>query len=946
MKAKRIPDWLPAAFLIIAILTCMRTDTEAQQQYSFKESFEGANPVKSWTSNAKFTLNYFGTTAEKVSDGTKSLKMDITVNGDGDKECYYYWQLPVGVNLHGELTFSADIWMDSETAKYAKIGYAYSFPPTGLETVPYPASVTEFGKWYRQSCIISEDVLLHAEKISKQKIYGSVSEDFGRTLKSVPILIKAKGQHRLVFYIDNIVLKGSVLSDDQFNSSVNTAWNGFQTRLQTQMKLRHSQYSTLPVIPPVTGIILSPKAKELLSKLSYSASRIPVLFSQMDGKPFFAPPLMDSLDQHLGMYASLVEMLKSELSSPNNRLLLFSMPPTVHNRLTGTNIPSGLKPLDKMKIRMTAGEYEPMSIFLQPRGAINDVRFKWSAFTGSAGILPASIADMSVVKVWYQAGVLSTETTGKILTQELLVKDDELVKVDYNSKTNYLKVTDKSGNNKYIDISSPGAPFPADVKVSDSKELLPVDLDGTTNRQIWITIHMPETAQPGIYTAVLTVMAEKSDTIASVPIEIEVLPFKLTTSRLTYSIYYHGFLDNSATDPYGFTGKTEAQLKTELNDLKAHGVLYPTTYQTLAQLQPELKIRNDLNFPKDKLFALGLSAGNPQSPAELSSLKSKVTQWKTQAAQSGYQDVYIYGIDEAKGDLLKSQRPAWNAVHEAGGKVFVAGYTEMHKYMGDILDVGVILGDLRKEQAALYHSTGKKIFSYSNPQAGQENPEIYRRNYGLALWKAGYDGAMDYAYQKFYKNAWNDFDDTQYREETFTYPASSGIISTIQWEGFREGVDDVRYLSTLLDITDKMKLEGNNTDEISAWINSIDPSMDLDNIRGEIIDKILLLTEGSSDNGHTSTKPAVTPKTFELMQNYPNPFNPSTTIKFAIPERGEVELKVYDILGREVVSLIKEVRGAGTYQIVFNAANLASGTYIYHLKCGDFTESKKMQLIK
>ncbi|MCS7053567.1 MAG: T9SS type A sorting domain-containing protein [Ignavibacterium sp.] len=85
---------------------------------------------------------------------------------------------------------------------------------------------------------------------------------------------------------------------------------------------------------------------------------------------------------------------------------------------------------------------------------------------------------------------------------------------------------------------------------------------------------------------------------------------------------------------------------------------------------------------------------------------------------------------------------------------------------------------------------------------------------------------------------------------------------------------------------------------------------------------------------------------FELSQNYPNPFNPSTTINFSIAERSNVSLKVYDMLGKEVATLVDEVKEAGQHTVNFNASNLASGIYVYKLVAGNFTASKKMVLMK
>lgn len=88
------------------------------------------------------------------------------------------------------------------------------------------------------------------------------------------------------------------------------------------------------------------------------------------------------------------------------------------------------------------------------------------------------------------------------------------------------------------------------------------------------------------------------------------------------------------------------------------------------------------------------------------------------------------------------------------------------------------------------------------------------------------------------------------------------------------------------------------------------------------------------------------PNGYSLSQNYPNPFNPSTVINFQLPLSGHVSLKVFDILGNEVATLINENRTAGVYNITFNAGSLASGMYIYKLQCNDFLQIRKMMLLK
>jgi hypothetical protein len=88
------------------------------------------------------------------------------------------------------------------------------------------------------------------------------------------------------------------------------------------------------------------------------------------------------------------------------------------------------------------------------------------------------------------------------------------------------------------------------------------------------------------------------------------------------------------------------------------------------------------------------------------------------------------------------------------------------------------------------------------------------------------------------------------------------------------------------------------------------------------------------------------PNFYALGQNYPNPFNPATKIQYAIPKAGDVSLVVYDILGRQVATLVNEFKNPGVYTIDFNASSLSSGVYFYKIQSGTFTDTKKMLLVK
>jgi len=88
------------------------------------------------------------------------------------------------------------------------------------------------------------------------------------------------------------------------------------------------------------------------------------------------------------------------------------------------------------------------------------------------------------------------------------------------------------------------------------------------------------------------------------------------------------------------------------------------------------------------------------------------------------------------------------------------------------------------------------------------------------------------------------------------------------------------------------------------------------------------------------------PLKYELSQNYPNPFNPTTVIKYSVVEKGNIVLRIFNILGQEVAALVDEVKAPGVYQVNFDASELAAGMYIYQIQAGSFVTSKKMMLLK
>jgi hypothetical protein len=547
--------------------------------------------------------------------------------------------------------------------------------------------------------------------------------------------------------------------------------------------------------------------------------------------------------------------LKNEYiaNHPGQAIIPYPWEPITSIRVLPFDYEIPTDPSNNFSISACRNQFEAASFIINSQKKLSEINIIVpNLYDVQGNIIPSSAIDVRLVKVWYQAAPndIKYTTAGHYLTPELMLKDDSLVKVDYVTKTNYLKVT-INGVEQYIDISNPEATFPSNAQIHDASSLQPFSLGANENKQIWLTVHVPSNTPTGDYYGNITITAPSENPVL-MNFSVTVLPFDLEPAPVEYALYYTGFVTHPSLVEINDYSKTESTYALELEDMKDHGVLYPTLYQRYYDnsLDTALKLRDTIGFPKDKIYIFetdpGFSAyiGNATDPSSLEKIANNVTIWRNHTETYGYKDTYFYGLDEAQGGILLSQRPAWETVHNNGGKIYASGFgSELIKMM-DILDTGVVVYELNATNADLFHNYGHKILSYGNPQTGIENPEVYRKNYGVALWNAGYDGAMDFAYQsRAGKSIWNDYDAPgwvwegqvyHYRDHVFAYPTSDGVIDTIQWEGWREGVDDTRYLATLI------KKEGSDTSVRTIISDSLSKGESMGTIREKVIQQILL----------------------------------------------------------------------------------------------------------
>jgi hypothetical protein len=537
-------------------------------------------------------------------------------------------------------------------------------------------------------------------------------------------------------------------------------------------------------------------------------------------------------------------------------ILVHVVNPISGEQILPTTVSLPGKPSTSINMVACRDEYEPASFVM--RSMVRDLenlRISVSDLVGSSGTIPSSRLNVRFVKVWFQAGGgwntvgLSHMGQTKVLVPELLLKDDGLVQLNEESKTNFLRLKFPSGT-KLVSVSEPAAlsgrivASVTEFPINDTAEIQPVTIRRGDAKQLWLTVHVPIDAKDGSYSGDL-VLTDDKGLRETLEINLQVLPVDLHAPKIQYSIYYRGTLSEVPT--ISSERKGPAQFLAELRNMLAHGVKNPTVYQRLdrAELRSALEMRKQVGLDASTLFYLGTGTGNPETSGELDGLKRRLNVIKEIAGAHGIEKIYLYGMDEAKGEKLVSQRRAWQLVRNEGVKVFTAGQAEAFPVVGDLLDLLVMAGKLQRAQAENFHQVGHKIFSYANPPTGPENPEIFRRNYGLELWRNNYDGAMPYAYQDSMAFTWNDFDHARYRDHNFTYPTVDGVIDTLAWEGFREGVDDVRYVTTLEDMLETIpKPYTTAAVEANRYLESLRAALppNLQEVRSKLVYHILQLS--------------------------------------------------------------------------------------------------------
>lgn len=808
------------------------------QPFSYHEDFESQDPfVPAWHSG-NFTINFKGIVSGKSTSGSKSFKLDVTLAPNSEVE----FKIPVTkIPTVGHLQFSGDLYLESDPGgNLVTLGTQPLLDPPGIWAPENRIHEMNFPgrQWVTQTSDLVYQSRMRALQVINSfcgaaSLYGGATpSDMGIWTGAVTLLIgRTPNGGRVVVYVDNIRIEGNVPSAADYGTHSKPLWQAYLSRVRSDVAYK-ADY-----IVGYNGGTTDPVDAAYLAA---GRSRASVLKGAVGPRGYPTPSEYQEL---LDLYeaVSFLPQKKQYIDShPGQAVVPYPWQPITSKKVLPDTDPVPASPGSSLLIKACPGEYEPTSFFIHARSALSNVRVEATDLRGPGNaIIQRSAVDLRMDKAWYRAGSGTVLNHGtKTLAPELLIKDDKLVLVDLKKQTNLLRIS-VNGAQRYVDVTNKSTVIPENAQINDARILQPFSISQYENKHIWITVNVPKTAESGDYSGLVNIHIPGSKMV-SMNLLVTVLPFSLSPALLEYGIYYRGGITDLSPAPICSDLKSDTQYRIEMQDILNHGVSYPHMpgEPGCPWLRTAFDIRRELGFPKDKLYVGGTpidifrtGSASDRLSAELKS----VLEWKTIAANNGYKDLYVYGIDEAHGQVLEYQQDAWQLIHSLGAKVFAAFFysgSEDALAVNDVLDLVVLDGRSPREEIRKWHDKGKKVFMYANPQSGIEDPELYRKNYGFALWCSGYDGAMPYAYQHAFGHIWNDFDDPHFRDHVFAFPVTNGVIDTVQWEGFREAVDDVRYVAALKGYMDEVDLR-----DWLAELISTEPTMW--SVREKIIERIL-----------------------------------------------------------------------------------------------------------
>ncbi len=475
------------------------------------------------------------------------------------------------------------------------------------------------------------------------------------------------------------------------------------------------------------------------------------------------------------------------------------------------------------------GEFEPGSFLIYPLKKTGRMDVIPGVLTNKNGkTIPAENLDIKMVKVWYKSGSawygMFVDPLRRRLIPELLLNDERLIYADTEKQENYMRMTAPDGTQRYDWISA-GVQVknwrnnePNYQLINDAETFQGVVLNPDELKQIMVTVKIPGDAAPGLYNGELKLVAD-GQPAGQVRVKVRVLPFALPEPKTKYNPDKDFLVSFYGSGQAGGLNLKRAQNCADHNVKNLLGFPSTVPFQT-ERAERDAELARKTGMDTDTLFSAGVGCGifvsaepTPLQLADLKKLEIKLSHLaKLTKRLYGHTNFYSYGIDEGDAWAVRAQQPAWELVRAAGGKVMTTTYPR-DELMFNLDMVNLPFAphpEFTAEAVRKIHLANPDAITswYSNPHTGPENPDFTRRFYGLVPYSNGLDANMQYAMLNHNVKMWNEFGDTyesDRRTHCIVYPTRDDYVDTLAWEGLREGIDDIRYL-TLMHQTAKRAL--------------------------------------------------------------------------------------------------------------------------------------------
>ena len=446
----------------------------------------------------------------------------------------------------------------------------------------------------------------------------------------------------------------------------------------------------------------------------------------------------------------------------------------------------------------TAGEMLSLSFSISATESTTELLLSPSNLRSSNNLIPKSCIDLFVVKVWEQAGI-GIYQSSPVRVAELLLKDDRVPLRDGYTRRG------RCQHWRHLLRRSP-LYQPPDIRLAGD---VLTSLDANQSKQIWVSVHVPGDTVPGIYRGHIDLQERNQRSVQRLDLQIEVLAIKLLEADQDLFIWFKGTLDCNWPQHY----LSEKRFRSHLQDIYTHGFRSISLNECSSdRLQRAVDIADDIGFNRNLV------------------LTGPYSDWFSKINFRGLSPIY-YVSDEMdlRGEpFVRDHIEQWHRVKDAGGQTMASLVQQSFtKRLLDNSDIGCLPEILSYYLSSnltyfLAHSEFSQLRerkTYYYWHSHMEKPAVHRVLAGLYLWKSKADGIAPYCYQHLPSAPFSPFDDFDEWEPDFqlgpvnrpfkdhmtTYPAKFASIPTRQWKGLADGINDLRYLTTLAATIKKYK---------------------------------------------------------------------------------------------------------------------------------------------